>query len=156
MVFDSKVPILCHQFRLLIQLSGQGEVDGKPRTSSPIVYCALFQNVLIFCQATFAANDKTSPRTPSDAGTLGFVFLQNLKKTAATQNRKESRRTSSTGLSFVLNLAGTKESLTFIFPAHAITLFQIWHETLQHCLHPATRANESKSANIVQVSLSNI
>lgn len=152
MVFDSKVPILCDQFRLLIQLSGRGEVDGKKRTSAPTVYCALFQNVLIFCQATFAAKDETSPPTPSDAGILGFVFLQNLKKTALTQNQSgEIRRMSSTSLSFVLILSGAKDSLTFMFSSHSTELFQMWHETLQHCLNSGVRTNDGDSTAFVQV-----
>jgi hypothetical protein len=151
MNFDSKMPMLCNEFRLKIELSGKGHVERTPRVTATKAICTLFKNILIFCQASFVAEDETAPQSPSDATSLGFVFLGNLDANALDQkSTQEKRRTSSAPLSFVLKL-DTNDSLTFVLPLHSSFLFQTWQESLQACLSPDSSAQIKNDPTYVLV-----
>lgn len=151
MNFDSKTPILCHSFRLRIELSGIGHAERTPQVTAPTAYCALFRNVLLFCQATFVAEDETAARVPSDASNFGYVFLENLKPQALTQtSTREPRRTLSASVSFNLILQ-TRDSLTFILPTQSISLLEKWQQTLQDCLGVMSRGSTYDDSVFIQV-----
>jgi hypothetical protein len=100
---------------------------------------ALFTNMLVFCGATFVTEDETSPRTPSDATSLGFVFLQNLELEALNQKPPaEKRRTLSGSVSFVFNVS-TDDTLTFILPLDAMSLSHAWQEVLKKSLSEGSK-----------------
>lgn len=156
MDFDSKIPILCDEFRIRIELSGKGHAERTPRVMAATAYCALFKNILIFCQATFVAEDETAPHIPSDANSLGFVFLQNLGTQALNQKpSQERRRASNASVSFILNL-DTSDSLTFMPPFHAVSQSQKWYDCLQACLSQSSGVQDTNDAAFVQVILFNI
>lgn len=151
MNFDSKMPMLCHQFKLRIELSGKGHVERTPRVTATTAYCALFKNMLVFCQATFVAEDETAPQSPSDATSLGFVFLHNLDVEALNQKLSQGkRRTSSATMSFVVTL-GPYDSLTFILPLYEVYLFEAWQESLRQCLSPRSNAETGDHPAFIQV-----
>lgn len=130
MNFEGKVPILCHKFKLRIELSGKGHVESSNSAQVITAYCTLFTDLLVFCKATFVTQDKTAPYTPSDAEGLGFVFLQNLTTKALNQKQPaEKRRTSSGSVSFSLNLS-TGDTLTFILPLADMSLLADWEQSL--------------------------
>lgn len=123
-----KTPRLCHQFRLLIELSGRGQLNGPKWVSSTTKYCALFKNLIIFCQGTFTAPDETAPPTPPNTTCLGFVFLQNLKGTALASNLDgSSKRVMQFTLDFDLG-----DSLSFNIIQQEFSVIEKWHEALLH------------------------
>ena len=151
MNFEGKVPTLCDEFKLRIELSGKGHAERTSRVTATTAYCALFTNMLIFCQATFVTEDETSPHTPSDATSLGFVFLQNLTPKALNQTPPaEKRRTSSVSVSFALNLS-TNDTLTFILPLDGRSLSQAWQEALKKSLSSGSRTQIGDDSAFIQV-----
>lgn len=146
--FDAKMPILCNELRIRIELSGLTR-EKTPYVLESTTYCILFKNVLVFCQATVAKN-AIAPQAPSDT-VLGFVFLQNLGTQALSQKSfQKNRRTSSGSLSFVLNL-GISNSLIFILPFHAVSLSQRWYDSLQACLLLGSGAQGYDDPTFIQV-----
>jgi hypothetical protein len=151
MNFEGKVPTLCDEFRLRIELSGKGHVERTSRVTATTAYCALFTNMLVFCQATFVTEDETSPHTPSDASSLGFVFLQNLTPKALNQKPPaEKRRTSSGSVSFALNLS-TDDTLTFILTLDGMSLSHAWQEALKKSLSSGSTTQVADDSAFIQV-----
>lgn len=151
MNFEGKMPKLCHEFRLRIELSGKGHVERASRVTATTAYCALFSNMLVFCQATFVTEDETDARTPSDATSLGFVFLQNLGLKALNQKPSaEKRRTSSGSVSFSLNVS-LNDTLTFILPFDAISLSQSWQGALKKSFSSESSIQIGDDPTFIQV-----
>ena len=128
----SKIPLLCHEFKLRIKLSGGGHDTGKPYASATPGYCILFRNLLIVCQGKFKIPDDTAPPTRPNTSGLGFIFLQNMKSSAMVQKAEVSggKELDSTA-GFILNF-GPGDSMTFI-PQDSSSTFQSWCDTLQTC-----------------------
>jgi hypothetical protein len=131
MKFEGMRPKLLDEFKLHIELSGEGHFESTPRVISTTAYCVLFANLLIFCKATFVPEDETSPQMPSHASTLGFIFLRNLGPQSMNQKlSSEKRRTSSGMASFSLSVS-PRDTITFILPIESISISQSWQEALK-------------------------
>ena len=144
--FDVKStsPILCHEFKLVIQLSGKGNSSGSPWVGLSEACCILFENMLVFCQGSFpSVVDKTAPPAPSNITCLGMVFLENLgPKTLAETPRADDTR------SFILTL-GRHDSITFnLQQGQPASMGQEWYKTLQMCLERRNPQHGSESAYI--------
>jgi hypothetical protein len=50
---ETKMPILCHEIKVVIRLSGRGSGGNATWTSSSEAYCILFENMLLFSQGSF-------------------------------------------------------------------------------------------------------
>ena len=143
MTFEGKVPKLCHEFRLRIELGGEGHKERKPRVLAPTALCAAFGNMIVFCKATFVTSDETAAKTASDATSLGFIFLKNLSLDSMTTQSTSGPRS----LSFSLNVS-SGDKVTFILPSDAVATFDSWQTTLKASLK-GEFAKESES--VVQV-----
>jgi hypothetical protein len=135
-VFDGKVPKLCNEFRLRIELSGRGHTEKKPRVTAPTALCALFSNMIVFCKATFVTPDETAADKASDATSLGFIFLENLKP--ESMNHGVGPRF----LSFSLNVS-SNDVFTFI-PNDVVSTLNVWQTALKAILNgDVTADNET-------------
>jgi serine/threonine protein kinase len=131
---ETKMPILCHEIKVVIRLSGRGFGGNASWTSSSEAYCILFENMLLFAQGSFPASyDETAAPTMPNLTCLGMVFLENLDPQILSQ-----LSVSSGSLSFRLNL-GVADSITFKFgSAESTWVSKSWYHTLQTCLQSST------------------
>jgi hypothetical protein len=126
---ESKMPILCHEIKLVIRLSGRGFGSNSSWTSSSEAHCILFENMLLFSQGSFPVNyDDTEAPTMPHLTCLGMVFLENLHPQTLSQ-----LSVSNTSLSFRLNLA-VGDTITFKFGTSESWVSKSWYHTLQTCL----------------------
>jgi serine/threonine protein kinase len=131
---ESKMPILCHEIKLVIRLSGKGFGSNSSWTSSSSAYCILFENMLLFSQGSFPAkHDDTDAPTMPNLTCLGMVFLENLGPQTLSQ-----LWVSDGSLSYRLSL-GVGDTITFKFEsAESTWASKSWYHTLQTCLQSST------------------
>lgn len=142
---DLKMPILCHKFNLVIDLSGRGHENKKWGTTTS-AYCILFKNMLLFCQGAFTdVFDETNPPVAPNTTCLGMVFLRNLdSKTLVEKCHADGR------ISFTMNLK-LNDTVTFSLETPSPSIDQAWSENLKACFeHISIRLSETDNA-VIQV-----
>jgi hypothetical protein len=143
-----KMPMLCQELKLFIELSGRGHMDGSSWVASTAAYCCLFENLLLFCQGPFTAmTDETAPPTSANATLLGMVFFENLDSEMLVQRSQQDNNRS---ITLQLNRV---DRITFNFEPRAQPIGQRWYESLQACLErfPKSRSG-SAYLEVVQFS----
>lgn len=138
---DSTTPMLCHEFNLVIQLSGRGHETGSSRVNTTKAYCILFQNMLVFCQGSIPqVVDETVPLTPTHTTCFGMIFLENL-------NSEILGEKSNNAVMFTVNL-NLGDSISFELQGKSPSIGEQWCSTLKRCLDHVLPSNKTGNATI--------